>query len=86
MTGKGLEQTDLPVSFIHGGKTGLIGGMDEVISGRRVGDEVDMLLRAEDTLGAHDPSLTFADKLADIPQGFRFVDAEVPMQNASGDQ
>lgn len=59
--------------------------MDEVISGSRVGDEVDMLLRAEDAFGAHDPSLTCTDKLADVPPGFRFVGAEVPMQNASGD-
>jgi FKBP-type peptidyl-prolyl cis-trans isomerase SlyD len=80
-----LEQTDLPVSYIHGGKTELIGGMDEAISGRRAGDEVDMLLSAEQGFGAHDPSLTFTDELANVPPEFRFVGAEVQMQNESGE-
>ena len=39
-----LEQTDLPVGYIHGGHTELIGGMDEAVSGKRAGDRVELQL------------------------------------------
>lgn len=79
-----LEQTDLPVGYIHGGNTELIGGMDEAVSGKRVGDRVELTLAPDQGFGAHDPSLTFTDELANVPPEFRFVGAEVPMENESG--
>jgi len=83
--GKVLEQSDLPVSYIHGGSTELIGGMDRALAGKRVGDEVEMSVPAGDAFGPHDPDLTFTDDLANVPPEFRFVGAEVPMQNDAGD-
>lgn len=80
-----LEQTDLPVSYIHGGRTELIGGMDQAINGRQAGEEVDMLLAPEQGFGPHDPSLTFTDDIANVPPQVRYVGAEVQMQNESGE-
>ncbi len=83
--GSVLEQSDLPVSYIHGGSTELIGGMDRALAGKRVGDEVEMSVPAGDAFGPHDPNLTFTDDLHNVPPEFRFVGAEVPMQNDTGD-
>jgi FKBP-type peptidyl-prolyl cis-trans isomerase SlyD len=80
-----LEQSDLPVSYIHGGRTELIGGMDLALAGKRVGDEVEMTVPVGDGFGPHDPNLTFTDDLANVPPEFRFVGAEVPMQNEAGE-
>lgn len=80
-----LEQTDLPVGYIHGGHTELIGGMDEAVSGRCAGDRVDLALSPEQGFGPHDPDLTFTDDLANVPPELRFVGAEVQMQNAQGE-
>ncbi len=80
-----LEQTDLPVGYIHGGHTELIGGMDAAVSGKCAGDQVDLLLSPEDGFGPHDPDLTFTDSIDNVPPEFRFVGAEVQMQNAQGD-
>ena len=80
-----LEQTDLPVGYIHGGRTELIGGMDAAVSGKCVGDQVDLLLTPEGGFGPHDPNLTFTDSLDNVPPEFHFVGAEVQMQNDSGD-
>ena len=84
-TGNIVEQTDLPVGYIHGGNTELIGGMDDAISGKRAGDRVELQLGAQQAFGPHDPSLTFTDDLENVPPEFRFVGAEVPMRNDSGD-
>ena len=57
--GNVLEQSDLPVNYIHGGETELIGGMDSAVAGKGVGDEVTIRVSPEDGFGEHDPSLTF---------------------------
>lgn len=80
-----LERTDLPVGYIHGGNTELIGGMDEAVTGKRAGDRVELTLGPEQGFGAHDPSLTFTDAIENVPPEFRFLGAEVPMQSESGE-
>lgn len=85
LDGAVLEQTDLPVTYIHGGQVELIGGMDVAISGKGAGDEVDLLLGPDEGFGPRDPSLTFTDDLENVPEEFRYVGAEVQMQNDRGE-
>jgi FKBP-type peptidyl-prolyl cis-trans isomerase SlyD len=85
LAGNVLEQTDLPVGYIHGGYTELLGGMDRAVSGKRAGDQVDFSLSAEQGFGPHDPDLTFTDDLDNVPPQFRFVGAEVQMQSDEGE-
>lgn len=80
-----LEQNDIPVNYIHGGETELIGGMDRAVAGKAVGDRVQMTVAPEDGFGAHDPELTFTDDLDNVPPQFRRIGAEVQMQNESGE-
>jgi FKBP-type peptidyl-prolyl cis-trans isomerase SlyD len=83
--GNVLEQTDLPVGYVHGGRMELIGGMDEAIAGKRAGDEVEIEVSPRDGFGEHDPDLTFTDDIANVPPEFRRVGAEVPMRNDAGE-
>jgi FKBP-type peptidyl-prolyl cis-trans isomerase SlyD len=83
--GEILEQTDLPVGYIHGGNTELIGGLDEAVFGKQAGDRFELILDPDQGFGPHDPNLTFSDDLENVPPEFRFVGAEVPMQNESGE-
>jgi len=80
-----LEQSDLPVSYIHGGQTELIGGMDRAVAGKRAGDSVRFELGPNQGLAPHDPNLTFTDAIDNVPPQFRHVGAEVRMQSESGD-
>jgi len=80
-----LEQTDLPVGYIHGGRTELIGGLDQAVSGKRAGEQLSLSLSAEQGFGPHDPDLTFTDDLDNVPPEFRRVGAEVQMQNDDGE-
>lgn len=84
--GQVLEQTDLPVHYIHGGDTELIGGMDAALVGCSEGDEIEFELTPEDSgFGDHDPALVFTDDLDNVPPQFRHVGAEVLMESDDGE-
>lgn len=83
--GNVVEQHDLPIGFVYGSDTELIGGMDKAIAGKKAGDEVEVSLAAQDTFGEHDPELTFSDDLDNVPPQFRHIGAEVQMQNEAGE-
>ena len=80
-----IEQHDMPIGFVYGSDTELIGNMDRAVDGKRVGDEVEVKVPPEQGFGEHDPSLTFTDDIDNVPPQFRQVGAEVPMQNDEGE-
>jgi len=80
-----LEQSDLPVSYIHGGHTELIGGMDRAVAGKCAGDRVRLELGPDQGMGPYDPNLTSTDAVENVPPQFHHVGAEVQMQSESGD-
>jgi FKBP-type peptidyl-prolyl cis-trans isomerase SlyD len=84
--GNVLEQNDLPLSFVYGSDTELIGGIDDAIRGRQAGDEVSVQLGPDQAFGPHDPDLAFTDDIANVPPQFRYLGAELPMQNDAGEQ
>jgi FKBP-type peptidyl-prolyl cis-trans isomerase SlyD len=84
-SGNVVEQNDLPVHYIYGGRSELIGEVDKAVAGKCAGDAVEISVPPEKGFGAHDPSLTFTDEIANVPEQFRFVGAEVTMQNEAGD-
>lgn len=85
LQGNVLEQSDLPVNYIHGGETELIGGMDKAVVGKRVGDVVSISVTPEAGFGEHDPDLTFTDDIENVPPQFRQLGAEVQMQSETGE-
>ncbi|MEJ2389746.1 MAG: FKBP-type peptidyl-prolyl cis-trans isomerase [Chromatiaceae bacterium] len=83
--GEVVEQSDLPVGYVHGGQQELIGGMDRAVAGKRAGDIVELTLAPDEGFGAHDPDLTLTDDIENVPPEIRRVGAEVQMQSQSGD-
>ena len=80
-----VEQHDVPLGFVYGSDTELLGGMDKAVLGRRAGDEVEVKVPPEQGFGDHDPSLTFTDDIENVPPQFRQIGAEVQMQNDTGE-
>lgn len=68
--GRLLEQNDIPVNYVHGGETELIGGMDRAVVGKCAGERVEMDIPEEEGFGPHDPGLTFTDDLDNVPPSF----------------
>ncbi len=80
-----VEQHDIPLGFVYGSDTELIGDMEKAVAGKRAGDQVEVHVSPEQGFGDRDPSLTFTDKLENVPPQFREVGAEVQMQNDKGE-
>ena len=84
-SGELLEQSDLPISYVHGGKHDLFEKVEAGLDGCVIGDTVEVALTPEEGFGSHDPELTYTDKLENVPDEFRSVGAEVEMMNDQGE-
>jgi FKBP-type peptidyl-prolyl cis-trans isomerase SlyD len=84
-TGAVIEQSDLPISYVHGGRHDLFEKVEQELEGSVVGDTVAVELTPEEGFGEHDPDLTYTDDLENVPPEFRRVGAEVEMMNDQGD-
>ena len=80
-----IEQSELPISYVHGGKHDLFEKVEEQLEGSVVGDTVEVSLTPEEGFGRHDPNLTYTDNLDNVPAEFHRVGAEVEMVNDAGD-
>ena len=83
--GNVVEQHDMPIGFVYGSDTELIGNMEKAVAGKRQGDKVEVEVSPEQGFGERDPSLTFTDKLENVPPQFRQLGAQVQMQNDKGE-
>jgi len=83
--GKTYENTDVPVSYVHGGKSDLFEKIEQELEGKAVGDRIEVLLSPEEAFGQHDPGLTFTDDVDNVSPELRKVGAQLEAQNANGD-
>lgn len=83
--GETLEQSDLPISYVHGGKHDLFEKIEQELEGAVVGDMVQVSLTPEEAFGEHDPDLTYTDDIENVPPEFHRIGAEVEMRNDRGD-
>jgi FKBP-type peptidyl-prolyl cis-trans isomerase SlyD len=83
-TGVILEQSDIPVYYVHRGPNDMFPDVEDALDGCELGESVEVVLPPEKAFGYHDPNLTFTDDIDNVPPQFRRVGAEVQMQNDSG--
>ncbi len=83
--GQVLEQSEIPIHYVHGGKSDLFEKLEAALAGKTLGDEVSVTLSPEEGFGPHDPDLTFTDDLENVPEELRFIGAELEAKNADGE-
>jgi len=83
--GQILEQSDLPISYVHGGRHDLFEKIEQELDGCVESDVVQVTLTPEEGFGPHDPALTYTDDLENVPSEFRHIGAEVEMMNDQGE-
>lgn len=83
--GQVLEQSEIPIHYVHGGKSDLFEKLEAALVGKTIGDEVSVTLSPEEGFGPHDPDLTFTDDLENVPEELRFIGAELEAKNADGE-
>ena len=82
--GEVIEQVEEPLGYVQGDNTLLFNQVTKELEGKSVGDEVEILLKAEDAFGAKLEELIFTDEINNVPAEYRFIGAAVTMQNDKG--
>ena len=82
--GEVIEQVEEPLGYVQGDNTLLFNQGTKELEGKSVGDEVEILLKAEDAFGPKLEELIFTDEINNVPVEYRFIGAAVTMQNDKG--
>ena len=80
-----VEQVDIPVSYVHGSDSGIWDKVEAALEGHGEGDRIEVDLSPEEGFGPTQEELTFTDRIENVPEQFRYVRAEVEMQNDRGE-
>lgn len=83
--GELVEQSDIPVDYVHRGKNDMFPKVENALDGKSVGDSVEVMLPPEDGFGPADPSMMFTDDLENVPPEYRHVGARPMFQNEHGE-
>ena len=83
--GQVVEQSDIPIGYVHGADSGLFEQVEAALEGAKAGDKLEVVLPPEQGFGAHDPALTFTDDIDNVPPEYRYIGAEVEFENEQGE-
>ena len=83
-SGTAIEHNDIPVSYLHGVQGDLLPALETALEAKKIGDKVEVELSAAESFGETDPSLTFTDKLDNVPEEYRQIGAQAQFQNEDG--
>ena len=82
--GEVIEQVEEPLGYVQGDNSLLFNQVTKELEGKCIGDEVEILLKAEDAFGKKADELIFTDDINNVPMEYRFIGASVTMQNDKG--
>ncbi|HFQ13549.1 MAG TPA: peptidylprolyl isomerase [Gammaproteobacteria bacterium] len=84
-TGQVQEQSDIPMSYLHGGDDRIFPAVMQAMEGREVGETVEIVLPPKEGFGEYDPTLTYRDRIENVPPEFRRIGAEAEFRNDAGE-
>lgn len=62
-----IEETPEPITYLHGGHSGIFPKVEEALNAKKVGDNVSVTLEPADAFGEYDPELIRLEALATLP-------------------
>jgi FKBP-type peptidyl-prolyl cis-trans isomerase SlyD len=83
--GEVLEQSDLPMSYVHGSDSGLIEKVEQALDGCAENESVEVKVTSEEGYGDYNSDLTYTDELDNVPTEYHKIGAEVQFQNDEGE-
>ena len=84
-SGNVIEQHDVPVTYIHGGKSKLFPEIEAALEGKTIDDGVKVTLSPDVAFGPHREEMTFVEEISNVPPQYQRVGAEVQFQNELGE-
>ena len=80
-----VEQSDLPIHYVHGVDDRIFPKIMQTLEGHVAGDEVDVHLGVDEAFGHPDPALTYTDDIDNVPPDYRHMGAEAMFENSQGE-
>lgn len=80
-----VDVRDLPVAYVHGAGSELFPQIEQALTGKTVGETIEVTLGPAEAFGAHDAKLTFTDDLENVPPELRQVGMEFEAQSPKGE-
>ncbi len=80
-----LEQSDLPMSYIHGVDGKMYPAAERAMEGAKVGDMIAVTLSPEEGFGYPDPELMHVEKVENVPDEYCQIGAEAMFENEEGE-
>jgi FKBP-type peptidyl-prolyl cis-trans isomerase SlyD len=80
------EQSDLPISYLHGENHTMFPKIAESLEGKKIGDKIEVELSPEEGFGVRDENKTFSDVVDNVPPEFQQIGSEAEFQNEAGEK
>lgn len=80
-----VEQSDIPIDYVHGQDDRMFPKVLEALEGKTMGDEIRVMLTAEEGFGLPDPNLIIVDDIENAPPEFQVIGARPTFQNEHGE-
>ncbi len=84
-SGSVQEQSDIPMSYLHGADDKIFPAVMQAMEGHRVGDKVEIVLSPKEGFGEYDANLTYRDKIENVPQEYQQIGAEAEFRSDTGE-
>ena len=81
-----LEQSDIPLSYMHGIDGKMYEKVEKAMTGKKIGDEVRVDVPTDEGFGPLDPELTYSDAIENVPAEFRQIGAEAEFEDPEGER
>jgi FKBP-type peptidyl-prolyl cis-trans isomerase SlyD len=85
-TGEVLEQSGMPMSYLHGVDGKMYPQAELALDGKKVDDTVEVVLPPEQGFGYPDPEMIYVDKIENVPPEYRHIGAEAMFHDDQGDE
>lgn len=84
-TGQVIEQSDIPVGYVHGVPNQMFPKIECSLKGKQVGQSIKVILKPTEHFGEHNPELQFSDSIENIPAPYRTIGSEAEFKNEAGE-
>ncbi len=83
--GSVLEQSDLPMSYLHGVDGKMYPKAEKALAGKTIDEAVEVVISPEEGFGYPDPEMMHVEKIDDVPPEYRHIGAEAMFENEQGE-
>ncbi len=84
-SGSVQEQSDIPMSYLHGADDKIFSAVMRAMEGHQVDDRVEVVLPPKEGFGEYDTSLTYRDKIENVPPEYQQIGAEAEFRSDTGE-